>query len=332
MARTLKEQYEAKQVKRLQERLRPIDRKVISELRWSPQDMLILEAFNQTQMKSAIDTVKKLKGIDFGALGSLAAGRDAALKDVTNALAGGSKQGLVRKIVNLFKSDKENPLVDALAFCSALDNFFGQFSQYVTALGGDKQDQPLSTILTGKTPDEIDDLNAIQGLGGDEKKNLKNMQNVIIKGFKPDGALARISKTWVDKYMGGRKGLQALAKDLLKMTPKDLNAISHSVSESMKNVSAAGDAASGASQQGTTGTNGADGTEAAQSTKPEQGTKGTKSGDTGPGAQVPTSGTKANVDTAKVLARIKPAMEDMGVRDVDALVARLEDLGVLRNP
>lgn len=336
MAKTLREQYEAKKVKSLQERLVPIDKKVISELRWSENDQLIYEAFDKNQMNQAIKTVKQLKTINFGALGSLAAGRDAAVNDVTSALAGSSSKGLIRKIVGLFKSGKENPLVDSLAFCDALNNFFGQFSQYVTALGGENQDQPLATIITGKNPDELDDLTSIQGLGSDEKKKLKDMQNVILKGFKPNGTLGKLSKNWIDKYMKGKKGMQQLAKDLLKMTPKDLNVIGNSVAGALKNAEAVGQAAAGASQQATTGSNPSAGTKSANSTQPEQGTSHTKSGDAMPGAQIPPNvapkGNTNNLDVKQVTNHIKSAMENIGVPNVDVLVKMLSKLNVLKNP
>ncbi len=328
MSRTLKEQYEIKQ---LQQRLKPIDQKVMTELRAPSNDKLILEAFNKQQMNDAIKIVKQLKTINFGPLTSLSQARDAAVNDVTRALAGGKDQGIIRKIVNLFKGGKENPLVDALAFCDALNNFFGQFSQYVTALGSDKADQPLSTIVTGKSSEELSDQNAINNLDVKEKGNLKNMQKVIVNGLKPSGALGKLGKNWIDKYLRGKKGLQSLARDLLKMSPNDINKISQTVTSSLKNAEAIGQAAAGASQQATVGSNPSASSNVSGSSQPEQGTAGTKSGATAPGAHVPPN-TAKGVDIDKVVARIKPAMDDLGVKDVSKLVSSLDDLGVLKNP
>lgn len=286
MARTLKEQYRTKQVSLLKERLVSIDRLVIVEQRISPSDRLILEAFDKQQMTAAIDIIKKLKAIDFGSLTSLAQARDAAVSDVTRVLSGDKSQGLIRKIVNLFKSEKENPLVDVLAFSNALHNFFTQFSQYVSALGTGQEDQTLGTVVTGKSPDELTDLNAIKGLGGAEKKKLADLQKVIINGFKPEGALANLGKNWIDKYLKGKKGLQSLARDLLKMSVKDLTALSSNIVSNLKNVEAVGQAAAGAAQQATVGTTTSTGSNVSGSTEAGQGSKGTKSGATAPGAQV----------------------------------------------
>lgn len=307
MAGTLKEQYRAKRVRNLEERLLRIDRKVmrdlnrkaINEIMSDPRDRLIFEAFDRQQMAAAIDIVKKLKAINFGGLTSLAQARDAAVGDVTKVLAGNGGQGLIRKIVNLFKGQQENPLVDVLAFSDAMNNFFGQFTQYVTTLGGGDNDQTLSTIVTGKSPDELADINAVKGLGGAEKKKLGDLQKVIVNGFKPDGVLANIGKNWIDKYLKGRKGLQALAQDMLKMSVKDLVAISNSVTSSLKNVAAVGQAAAGAAQQGAVGTTASTGSTTAGSTEAGQGTKGSKSGAKAPGAQVAPGAAGAGGDLAK---------------------------------
>lgn len=331
MAGTLKEQYEAKQVRRLQERLGPIDRKVMSELKWDARDQLIFEAFDKQQMAAAVDIIKKLKAIDFGALTSLAQARDAAVNDVTKVLAGDKSQGLIRKIVGLFKSDKENPLVDVLAFSQALNNFFGQFSQYITALGGGKDDQALGTIVTGKSPEELADLNAIKGLGGEEKKKLGDLQKVILNGFKPEGALANLGKNWIDKYMKGKKGLQMLAQDMLKMTVKDLTNIGTNVTNSLKNADAVGQAAAGAAQQGAVASTGSTGAGATGSAEAGQGSKGTKSGAVAPGAQVAPGAAGPGDDVAKkVYDDIKADFEGADEKTVMSILQTLAHNGKLK--
>jgi len=331
MTRSLKERYETKRIHVLLERLKVADKNIMSES-WNEHDMLILEAFDKQQMAAAIDVVKKLKSIQFGPLKPLAAARDAAVADVTKVLAGGKNQGLIRKIVNLFKSDKENPLVDVLAFSSALYNFFGQFTQYIESLstgveGADEK--ALGALVTGKSDEELSDINAVAGLGADEKKKLADLQKVIMNGLKPSGMLAKIGKNWVDKYMKGRKGLQEFAKSLLRVKVATLKATAESVTSSFQNVEAVGQAAAGAAQQGAVGTTTSTGGDAATSSEPGGGTASTKSGETAPGAQ-PVG--KGGVDVNAVVARIKAPMEDMGVKDVNKLVAQLADLGVLKNP
>ena len=331
MAGTLKEQYEAKRVRRLQERLGPIDRRVMSELKWDARDQLIFEAFDKQQMAAAVDIIKKLKAVDFGALTSLAQARDAAVNDVTKVLAGDKSQGLIRKIVGLFKSEKENPLVDVLAFSQALNNFFGQFSQYITALGGGKEDQALGTIVTGKSPEELADLNAVKGLGGEEKKKLGDLQKVILTGFKPEGALANLGKNWIDKYMKGKKGLQALAQDMLKMSVKDLTAIGTNVTNSLKNADAVGQAAAGAAQQGAVASTGSTGTGAAGSAEAGQGSKGTKSGAVAPGAQVAPGAAGPGDDIAKAVYNdIKADFEGADEKTVMSILQTLAHNGKLK--
>lgn len=333
MAQTLKKQYEARQVRRLQERLNVVDRHVITELRIDPRDRLIIEAFDKQQMAAAIDIVKKLKTIEFSALNSLRAARDAAVADTTKVLSGSAEKGLVRKIVGLFKSEKENPLVDTLAFASALNNFFDQFVQYVSALGGVQDtagggpkkggDQTLGTIITGKSADELGDVLSVGGLGGEEKKKLAEFQKVIINGLKPEGALAKIGKNWIDKYMKGKKGLQQLANEMMKMTVHDLDAVAKSVSAGLKNASAVGQAAAGAASQAAVGTTGGTGPEVAQATGSAQGTAGTKDAAKAPGAQV--AGGNAAASAKKVYDAIKSDFEGMDEKTVLSILTTLAD-------
>lgn len=307
MVRTLKEQYETKQVHRLQERLAPIDRKVMVELKWDARDRLILEAFDKQQMAAAIDIVKKLKTINFGTLQSLAQARDAAITDVTKVLAGDKSQGLIRKIVNLFKSDKENPLVDTLAFAEALHNFFTQFTQYVTALGGGDKDITLGAAVTGQSGE---DKEIVDFAAAVKNKNPKanDLQKIIINGFKPEGALANISKNWIDKYMKGKKGLQQLANEMFGMKMGDLQTVSQSVVNGLKNTDAVGQAAAGAAQQAAVSTTGTTGSTVTGSAEAGQGSKGSKTGATAPGTTVAPRATGGNID--KAFADLKDAGVD----------------------
>lgn len=329
MAKTLKEGYTSKKVQRLRARLQPLDERVIAEAR---VDRLIMEAFDKQQMTAAIDIVKKLKAINFGGLTSLAQGRDAAVSDVTRVLSGSQDKGLIRKIVGLFKSDKENPLVDTLAFADALRNFFDQFTQYASALGSDDESQTLGQIVTGKSPDELADISAVQGLGGPEKQKLDQLQKVIINGLKPEGALAKLGKTWIDKYMKGRKGLQLLAKDMLKVSLKDLKAMATSVSSSLQNTAAVGQAAAGAAQQGAVRTTGSTGSGAAQAGAASTGSVGTKSPATAPGAQVAPGAAGGGANKAFTDLKDAGVGKEHGVNDgaLKAILAALEEKGYLK--
>lgn len=286
---TLRERRLNSRLSSLHERLITADERLIQEQRRQMKvEALILEAFDKRTMAAAIEVIKQLKSLDFGKLASLAAARDAAVADVNRELGGSKQQGLVRRIVNLFSSQKENSFVDALAFADATKNFFDQFSQYVTALNANGPDsQTLGSLVTGKSSEELDDLSAVKGLGGDEKKRLSDLQKVIISGLKPQGALAAVGKNWIDKYLKGRKGLQQLARDLLKMPVRDLLLVSKNVSASLKNASAVGQAAAGAAQQAAVSTDGSTGSNPSNASQPEQGSASTKTNNVASGAQSP---------------------------------------------
>lgn len=274
MSKTLKEVYALRQ---LRERASKIDdSEVIAESRATT---LILEAFNQKQMNAAIDIVKKLKSFNFGNLTALAKARDKAVNDVTKVLAGQKEQGVVRKIVALFKSEPENPLVDVLAFANALHNFFGQFEQYITALGPKDESQTLGSVITGLDDKELASNINNDNLGDDEKKQLANLQKLIINGLKPDGLLANVGKNWIDKYLGGRAGLKQLAQDMLKVSVKDLKTISASVEAALKDIDAVGQAAAGAAQQSASTSTPSTGSSATTGTSSPSSSKSTKEPD-----------------------------------------------------
>jgi len=266
--RTLKEQYA---VKTLKTKLRKIDENMLLE----GPDRLIVEAFNKQHMAAAIDIVKKLKSFNFGSLSSLSSARDAAINDVTAVLAGDKNVGIVRRIVNLFKNRKENPLLDVIAFADAMKNFFEQFTQYMTTLSSDDQ-QTLATVVTGKTPEELRNAETITGLAGEQKKQLQNLHKIITNGFKPSGTLANVSKNWIDKYLGGRGNLKQLAGQMMAMKVSELKQIAVNVSESLKNVGAVGQAAANASTQETITSTGSTGSEPTKSPEQAQGTADTK--------------------------------------------------------
>ena len=262
MSNSLKKIHTQKKLIELQNKLKRVDESVINDF---VTENLIYEAFDKQQMSAAVDIIKKLKSIDFKSLTSLSQARDIAVAEVTKVLGGSKDQGIVRKIVSLFKDEKENPLIDTLAFADALHNFFTQFTEYINALNSSNKDKnaTLGSVVTGKSQDELDDMGSIDNLGTEEKKKLADLQSVIVKGMKPEGALANIGKNWVDKYMKGKKGLSQLAKDLLKMSVKDLQQVSNSVTSSLKNTKSVGEAAAGAAEQGTVSSTASTGTEQA---------------------------------------------------------------------
>lgn len=324
---SLQERYEKRvNVTMLKAKLSTIDEGMRSS--FDERDSLILEAFDKKQIAAAVDIVKKLKAINFGPITSLAQARDAAVGDVTKVISGQDTRGLVRRVIDMFKDDKENPLVDSLAFADAVNNFFSQFTQYVAALGGEAgDDQTLGTIITGLGEEELADATSINGLGAEAKKKLSDLQRVIVNGMKPEGNIAKAGKNWVDKYMKGRKGLQQLAKDMLKVKLGDVKSIASSVTTSLKNVEAVSQAAAGASQQATAQTTGSTGTNSSTSSQASTGTSSTKSGAVAPKAQVPTP------STGNAAGRAFASLKDAGVdkqhgvspATLQAIIAALDD-------
>lgn len=297
---TLKHNYDQQiLVKETVSRLTKADKKIVSVLEENKRIDLVLEAFDKKQMTLATDILKKLKALNFQGLQTLAKGRDAAISDVTAALTNSQEKGLVRKIVNLFSKEKENPLVDSIAFASAVQNFFEMFGQYTSALAGDDAEKSISELVTGKSKDELDDLNAVQNLGEEEKKKIKNIKNLITKGFKPEGKLASISKNWIDKYLGGSKALDTLGNEILDMKVGDLKTVINNSAESLKTVDSVSQSLVAASTQTTTPTNSTTGSEQAASTKSTSGTSSTKSSSTNKTASVKNKKAKKAVEVLK---------------------------------
>lgn len=314
--RTLREQHD---IRSLQKKLRRIDENLITE----EADKIILEAFNKQDMAAAIDIVKKLKTFNFGSLQILSSARDAAVNDVTAVLAGDKNVGIVRKIVNLFKGHKENPLIDVIAFCDAMKNFFDQFTQYITVLSSDDQ-QTLATVVTGKTPEQLRDAETITGLAGEQKKQLQNLYKVITNGFKPNGTLANVSKNWIDKYVGGRGNLKQLAQQMMAMKVGELKQVATNVSGSLKNVEAVGQAAAGAASQETTTATSTNGSEAPKTAQPGQGTEETK-------PATATGTTPVDAGVQKTYDMVKDKLENVDQKTALTVINALAAAGRLKS-
>lgn len=329
--KTLKERYESKQIEDLSARL-----PVISES--MREDALILEAFDKAQMAAAIDIIKKLKTINFNQLESLKQARDVAVNDVNRVLGGQrdkSGTGVIRTIINLFKNkdDKDNPLIDALAFSSALNNFFSVLPEFIDAnLTGSEtsDDESFGKALVGLEPSEI---STISGVESDKKKKLQDISNVIINSLKPEGTLAKVGISWLNKYMKGKKGLQSLANELIKMSVKNLKALSSNITSTLSNVNSVGQAAVGAAQQAAAPTTKTSGSEQTTSSQASTGTKVTEPGTKAPGGQVVVKGgsSKRATDIIKTLTDIK---DETGTpippNAIKAIVNSLDSKGMLK--
>lgn len=317
--RTLKDNYAEKQ------KLIVKKKAALIESRWDSADLLILEAFDKQQMTAAIDVVKRLKSINFASMDILSKARDAAVADVTKVLSGGKNTGVIRTIINLFKTQKENPLVDALAFADALKNFFDLFNKYIDALNtGNDNNATLLAVITGNS--QASDVNS---LSNDEKKKLDDLQKVIIKGFKPTGAIAMVGKNWVDKYMHGSQGLKSLASSIIKMSVKDVEVITNSVIKALQNVDAVSDAAAGAAQQSTNTTAPSQGGDQPTSSEPATSGTTTKSGAEAPEA-APVEAGKLK-DLVQKYSKV-PSLKGIKPRDIARIIKQLSDDGQIKLP
>lgn len=328
---TLNERYRRKQVAQLKERMDSRD--VLIE-------QLILEKFDKETARQATLVIKALNSLDFGAAGlkTLAAARDAAVQDANRALGGKSNQGVLRRIIGLFKDGGAgNPVVDSIAFANAVSNFFETFNEYlegykgkVQAGGGDADEMSVQQLVTGVSPDQASVADAAAAAEGDAKENLKLLQQVITKGLKPDGALAQVGKTWQKKYLKNNWG--QLAQDIMQAKVGEVQKVGKESMAALKNSSAVGQAAAGAQQVATKATSGTTGTEKTGSTEQTSGTvPGEASKETAEtGESTPGGGNVAD----KVIQRLEKAnisgQLDIPQGQVQALVQILAKLGHLK--
>jgi len=301
---SLKQKYAKKLLtESISERISLADKKVLKALNENKKLDLILEKFDQQQMAQATDLIKKLKSLDFSKFKTLSQGRDKAISDVTAALSG--QGSLVKKIIGLFSSEKENPLVDSLAFTGAMYNFFSTFSQYVKSIAGEDTDKTLMELVTGKTEDELGDISAVSGLGQEEKKKIDNIKKLIARGMKPEGKIINFSKNWIDKYLNGKEGLETLSDEMLKIKVKDLQAVIADTTNSLKTVNSVNDSVANASEKQTTPTSSTTGSEKSTTTSTSQSTK--------PTSPSSASSTKNTQNKAQqVAAVLKKAKLDQG--------------------
>lgn len=270
---TLRQRYNKRHLNEVHRRLSLIDKN------HQLFETLILEAVDMDQ---AVSLIKKLKAIDFNELTTLSAARDAAVKDVNAAIGGRKDQGLIRKLAGLFKSEKENPLVDALGFMAALNKLFIDMAKFLDAhsVKTDNADElSVQELITGVKPEDFE-----QGITNttspESKQALNDLQNFIISDLKPSGALAKLGKSYVNKYM--KNDIKGLARDLMKANVGNIKQIAKNVTSNLQNASAVAQQAAGADV----------------ATKKTKTTSGTQQGD----VTQPTSGTKSGTESAETSA------------------------------
>lgn len=266
---TLQERYTVKR-SQIKESLLKAERKL--KERDALIESLILEEFDENMMQQANQIVKGLLSLDFGnaGLNSFASARDAAVKDVDKVRAGKSNRGVIRRIISMFKDQKENPLVDVLAFCNALYEFFRQYRSYIESHKGTAENPDelsVQELLTGLSAEDVTATQAAAAAGAntETQQNLKTLQQIIIKGLKPKGILAQVGKTWTSKYF--KNNFKQLAQEIMNANVGELDKIATDVEGALKNSQAVGQAAAGAQEVAGKETSQTTGTEKTKSTE-----------------------------------------------------------------
>lgn len=202
-------------------------------------ERLVLEAFDKERLNTAVTLIKALQSIDFASvkLPTFAKARDAAIKDVNEILALTSKNGLMKRLVSMFKKP-QNPMIDALSFCDATKNFFEGLLQYVEAKKtgvNDAETLTLRSLVVGPTQND-GVLGSPQKDVIDNKKQMQTLQNLIINGFKPDKTIRRLtSRAWLQKYL--KNDYAGVATDIMKAKVQDLEKIGKDVIDKFQDAS-----------------------------------------------------------------------------------------------
>lgn len=193
------------------------------------------EGFNQAVLDDAIQLIKALKSIDFSKAGmqGLASARDTALSDIDEIISVESRQGFMKKLASLFKQ-KKNPLIDVLALCDAMKNFFTGMTKYLEArkTGVQNADEKVVKNL-------VIDPNASRSIKSmtDDRKQIQNLQNLIINGLKPEPYLKKVAtNAWQQRYL--KNGYSEIAKDIMNAKVSDVETVAKTVIEAFKDVSA----------------------------------------------------------------------------------------------
>lgn len=189
---------------------------------------LVTEALDKEQVSAAISAIKTLRKIDFGQLTTMATARTKVVEAAVKAI--GEQKGLMDKIKGFFKRGGDNPIVDSLAFVSSATVFFGDLSGFIGAVGDD-DDQ---TVMQAITPSGGTEASFIESQK--KSKPAKDLYRIVAKGFEPEGELQVAGKGWVDRYLGGKKGMTQLATEILKMKVGDLKKLASNIEAALKPV------------------------------------------------------------------------------------------------
>jgi hypothetical protein len=267
---TLKQQYDARKLQRLQERVSKADQQVLTETRAA---RLILEAMDEEDLNKATQIIDKLRGMKGKGVGTLDTAIDKAVSELNKYTGGGPLTKAWAKLKS--KVGIDNPLVKVMTFANALET-------------GLKQIPQILKNNIGEIKPDMADKSIADALGEDEEKKKIVTQN-ILKALSPKGIFGAFKKVpYVDN-------MQVLAQDIMTAPLKAINTVvkqsaggpqTDQVAPDMKDVAAG---KGGAETKGTAQGVPAKGAEPSVGAQPGKGTTGAQG--TTPAGETPPRGT-----------------------------------------
>lgn len=310
MSQTLKERYETQLLNAVVERATKADKALIAENKMAT---MLLEAMNQNDLKRASDVIDKLRTLKGKGVGTLDMAIDKAIAELNKFTGGGPLTQAWAKLKD--KVGIDNPLVKIMTFSNALETGFKQ----------------IPTILKnnlGEITPEMATKSANDVIQDEDVKT--NISNNILKALSPKGIFGAFKRVpYVDN-------MKILVQDMLSAPLKNLNDLVKTTTSGPQTAEIAADIKDTVQGQGdveTKGTlQGQQATPSGQSvpSSPAKGTDVTTG--TAPTGQKPIRTETGNDIKPKVIAKAKPVLQDLGIKNVDAVIAALDDLGVLKAP
>jgi len=311
-------------ISELKTRISVIDKKLIlqEKIRNANTTLLLREVFDQITANEAIALIKRLNAIKWpthsptGITDPFILFRTAtksAIAELQQVFSGQNRsKNLFDKVIGLFKKEKDNPLVDVIAFANMLFSFFTLMYKFLSAMGGD-DDQTVEEIV---------------GINGKS-----TLTAIVQKGIKPQGGIIqKLGTNWTKKYLQGFN-VNDFVTGVSKMSKGDVWNVCQQVMQQLSNVadiSSKVAAAEDAVEHGRSISNSPEASQSKQGSKEDVetqsvGGKPTQQPQIKPGRQV-------DQTQRAVLNKVKPALEDMGVKDPAKLIAALADMDVLKEP
>lgn len=328
MAKTLKDNYTSQRLERLQENVKKIDNQMLLETKMS---QLITEVMNEKDLNTASAIIDKLRGMKGKGIGTLDSAIDKAVGQLNKYTGGGPIAQAWAKIKSTAGVD--NPLVKIMTFANALEAGFKQIPQI------------LKNNIGEITP-ELADKSIMDAIGDDEQKKTTITQN-LLKALAPKGIFGAFKKIpFIDNG-------QLLVQDLMSAPLKGLNAIIKQSAAGPQTDQVATDLKDAIVSKGGAETKNATPAGVAAGSKPTVGNSpaqepvaasgSTPTGETPPRVRVDTGNAAAGpaaqqgqqnqvrvADNTELVTKVTPALKNLGINNVDQVVAALDKLGVLK--